>query len=254
MQNWRLPTAAFVVFAIVCAGIGSRFAATAQGPPGGPPPTPLTSVTHDDSLTGAGTTASPLRVATDGIQTSHLANATVTLPKLTVSGSPAIGTVVGYNGTGLAWQSLAITNIPSSRSFLSGDTGIGPSFSPDHAVPINWNVVQYDTLGAIQLQPWRYVAPTAGRYRVSTFIRYRPNGVILAGQVVQVEVYVNGSDYGGLGGFQATSDFAAELFIQGEDEVLVGAGNQITINLFQNTGQAGAVTTASHVLVARLGD
>jgi hypothetical protein len=93
-----------------------------------------------------------------------------------------------------------------------------------------------------------------GRYRVSAFVHYRPNGLILTGQVVQVEVYVNGFDYGGLGGFQANSDTGTELFLQGEDEVLAGAGDQITINVFQNTGQSGAVTNASHVLIQRLGN
>ncbi|HEX7771270.1 MAG TPA: hypothetical protein VF435_02545 [Pyrinomonadaceae bacterium] len=146
-------------------------------------------------------------------------------------------------------------NIPSSRSFLLADAAIQPSPSQQQGVPINWDVVQYDTLGAIQLQPWRYVAPTSGRYRVSTFIRYRPNGLIAAGQVVQVEVYVNGSDEGGLGGFQASSETnGADLFLQGEDEVLASAGAQITINLFQNTGHVGYVTTASHVLIERVGN
>ena len=140
-------------------------------------------------------------------------------------------------------------DIPSSRSHLVNDTGIPPSTF----FAIDWNQVLYDTLGAVQLGPWRYVAPTAGRYRVSTFIRYRPNGLMFAGQKVVVEVYVNGNDYGTLGGFQATDTWAAELFIQGEDEVLANAGDQITIRLFQDTGQSGAVTVASHVIVARLG-
>jgi len=252
----RLGLAVCVLFTAFCVAVGFRFAATTQAQgQGGPPPPPLTSVTHDNSLTGAGTTASPLGVAIGGVQTGHLANAAVTLPKLAISGSPALGSSVGYNGSGLVWQPANIPspNIPSSRSYLSSDTGIAPSANPQSGVLINWDVVQYDTLGAIQVQPWRYTAPTAGRYRVSTFIRYRPNGVILAGQVVQVEVFVNGNDYGGLGGFQASDTNGAEVFIQGEDEIAASAGDQITINLFQNTGQAGSVTTASHVLVARLG-
>ena len=147
-------------------------------------------------------------------------------------------------------------DIGTSRSYLSSDLPI--SSGTDQA--IDWDRIgggfgAYDTLGAVQPGPWRYVAPSAGRYRVSTFIRYRPNGPIAGGQRVQVEVFVNGNDWGGLGGFQADNDTgAADLFLQGEDEILCNAGDQITIHIFQNTAQTGAVTTASHVLVARMGN
>jgi hypothetical protein len=146
-------------------------------------------------------------------------------------------------------------DIPSSRSFLYANAAIPPSANQLSGVPIDWNADQYDTLGAVQLGPWRYVVPTAGRYRVSTFIRYQPNGVVAAGEVIQVEVYVNGNDYGALGGFQAANDTSgADLFLHGDDEVLAAAGDQLTINIFQNTVQTGHVTTASHVLVERLGN
>lgn len=50
-------------------------------------------VTHDASLAGLGTAASPLGIAADGVQTVHLANNAVTAPKI------ANGTVVrSFNG------------------------------------------------------------------------------------------------------------------------------------------------------------
>jgi hypothetical protein len=50
-------------------------------------------VTHDASLAGLGTAASPLGIASGGVQTFHLANAAVTAPKI------ANGTVVrSFNG------------------------------------------------------------------------------------------------------------------------------------------------------------
>lgn len=170
----------------------------------------------------------------------------------TVNGSVTASSFVG-NGSALTGIQA---DTPNSRSFLSSDYPIAPTSNQQSSLPIDWSVVQYDTLGAIQQGPWRYVAPTTGKYRVSTFIRYRPNGPIAAGQIVQVEVFVNGTfDYGALGGFQALNDSSgAELFIQGEDEVAAHAGDQITINVFQNTAQTGSVTTASHVLVSRTGN
>ena len=147
-------------------------------------------------------------------------------------------------------------DIPTSRSYLRSDFAI-PS-STDYL--IDWDRIgiccgAYDTMGAVQLGPWRFIAPSAGRYRVSTFIRYRPNGPIAAGQSVVVEVYLNGGDWGSLGGFQAGNNTgAADLFLQGEDEVICNAGDQLTIHIVQTTGQTGYVTTASHVLVARMGN
>jgi hypothetical protein len=143
-----------------------------------------------------------------------------------------------------------LAEIPSSRSYFVGGANIPPLTDQ----MIDWNVVQYDTLGAIQLAPWRYRAPSTGRYRVTTFIRYNPKGPILAGQRVQVELFLNNCDCGALGGFQAGNDTgAADLFLQGESEVFAHAGDEITIHIYQDTGQMGAVTNASHVLVARMG-
>lgn len=65
---------------------------------------PLTSVAHNATLTGTGTTTSPLGVATNGIGTGRIANGAVTLSKLSVSGSPAIGSILGFTGSGLGWQ------------------------------------------------------------------------------------------------------------------------------------------------------
>jgi hypothetical protein len=58
-----------------------------------------------------------------------------------------------------------------------------------------------------------------------------------------------------MGGFQAGNDTGpADLYLQGEDEIYCDAGDEITIQIFQNTGQTGYVNRASHVLVARMGD
>jgi hypothetical protein len=166
-------------------------------------------------------------------------------------------TAISFSGNGSALTGVR-PDIPSTRSHFSGSPfAVPPSSDQHHAVPVDWNDVQYDTLGATQTSPWRYVAPTSGRYRVSSFIRYTPNGPIAAGQVVQVEVFVNGTlDYGATGGFQAdtATTGTADLFLQGEDEIPVNAGDQITINIFQNTAQTGFLSSASHILVERVGD
>jgi hypothetical protein len=62
-----------------------------------------------------------------------------------------------------------------------------------------------------------------------------------------------------MGGFSFQADNGTagqipDLFLQGEDEIPANAGDQISVFIFQNTGQTGYVTNASHVLVERVGD
>lgn len=132
-----------------------------------------------------------------------------------------------------------------------------PQGQPDNnGVPIDWNAIAWDTLNAVQTGPWRFVAPSGGRYRVSTFVRYIPMGPIAAGQVVTVTAFINGLSQSGLGGFMAdsTTTGTADLFLHGDTEVRLNAGDQITTILFQNTAQTGYMSNASHVIVERLGD
>jgi len=149
-----------------------------------------------------------------------------------------------------------ITDMPSSNSYLLANISIPPSADQHSAVPIDWSFIQYDTMSGAQLSPWRFVVPTAGRYRVSATIRYTPNGPIAPGQTVQLELYVNYAvDYGLMGGFQADTTWnGSDLFLQGEDEVPANAGDVLTLNIFQNTAQVGTITTASHIIVTRVGD
>ncbi len=61
---------------------------------------------HDATLTGYGLNNSALGVATGGIGSGQIATGAVTLPKLSIAGSPAVGSTLGYNGSALAWQSV----------------------------------------------------------------------------------------------------------------------------------------------------
>ncbi|HEX6803645.1 MAG TPA: hypothetical protein VF133_08205 [Terriglobales bacterium] len=52
----------------------------------------------------------------------------------------------------------------------------------------------------------------------------------------------------------STTTGTADLFLHGDTEVRLNAGDQITTILFQNTAQTGYMSNASHVIVERLGD
>jgi hypothetical protein len=102
------------VFIFLIAFSISAFAQPAPKPTPTPKPDSLTQVAHDSTLTGAGTTASPLGIADSGVGTSKIANAAVTnnkvadgaitSSKLSTLATPAAGSALTFNGTGLAWQ------------------------------------------------------------------------------------------------------------------------------------------------------
>jgi hypothetical protein len=62
----------------------------------------LTKVFHDSTLTGDGTSASPLKIAKGGVGPNKLADGAVTAQKID-AGTPSAGQVLTFNGTGLAW-------------------------------------------------------------------------------------------------------------------------------------------------------
>ena len=72
--TWMMVLTASVV------GSTTRIVA-AQGRLPDPPGKPLTSVSHDGSLTGNGSTTSPLGIATGGVTTDKIANGAVTATK-----------------------------------------------------------------------------------------------------------------------------------------------------------------------------
>lgn len=70
----------------------------------------LASVSHDGTLTGDGTPTSPLGIA----------NGTVTQAKLSTSGTPGAGKVLGTDGTNLQWQSTGLSLPYTSSVSASG--------------------------------------------------------------------------------------------------------------------------------------
>ena len=98
-----------------------RDALLAANNPGGG----LTSVTHDGTLTGDGTTTTPLGIANGGVGTTQLANGGVGTTQLANGAVTAakIGTSSGTNGqvltvtgSGAAWQAASAFTLPYSGS------------------------------------------------------------------------------------------------------------------------------------------
>ncbi len=88
--------------------------------------TGLATVSHDATLAGDGTTASPLGLATNAVTTGKitdasvtapkLAGAAVTQPKLSIGGVLANGKVVGTDGANLVWMSATGLTLPQKAS------------------------------------------------------------------------------------------------------------------------------------------
>ena len=85
----------------------------------------LSAVTHDTSLFGIGTAATPLAIAGGGVNTPHLANGAVTALKLGTTNAPGAGQVLGFNGSNLVWQAPAlgtITGVAAGTGLTGGGT------------------------------------------------------------------------------------------------------------------------------------
>ena len=99
MKTWNLVLGVLFVLLGFCAGVVLNvfpINTTVQGAPEPPatPPAALKSVAHNATLTGDGTTTTPLGIANGG----------VTAPKLSAAAIPTAGQVLGFNGANLAWQ------------------------------------------------------------------------------------------------------------------------------------------------------
>ena len=86
----------------------------------------LSAVSHDTSLVGIGTSASPLGLATGGVNSLHLGNGAVTAPKLGTTNAAGAGQVLGFNGSSLVWQTPAVGTI-TGLTAGTGLTGGGAS-------------------------------------------------------------------------------------------------------------------------------
>jgi len=105
----------------------------------------LTSIFHDATLTGNGTSGSLLGIANNGVgatqlannavTTLKLANSAVTAPKLNTTTTPVVGQFLSFDGSNLVWQTPGTLTGIVTDATLTGD---GTANSPlKVAVPLN---------------------------------------------------------------------------------------------------------------------
>lgn len=112
---------------------------------GGGGAAPLNEVTHDTTLVGKGTAASPLSVADNGIGTAKLGNGAVTHSKIGSSNLPTAGQTLTFNGTGLVWASAPPTS--GLRYVDATESEIGPFFTLSSTIVFVPEIQQWVSLG-----------------------------------------------------------------------------------------------------------
>ena len=132
-------------------------------------PDVLTSISHDATLAGNGTSGSLLGIANGGVGATQLANnavstvklatGAVTAPKLNTVTSPAAGQFLGFDGSNLAWQTLSGSSAVATDATLAGD---GTTGSPLRvAVPLNLTGTSGSILSAASVNGGRAVIASA---------------------------------------------------------------------------------------------
>lgn len=168
-----------------------------------PTPTPaLTDVAHDSTLTGNGTTASPLGVADAGVGTAKIANDAVTTTKIADGGvtngkigngavtatkladgsvaasklgtanAPAAGQVLTFNGTGLTWSTAAMSLGPLRVvDSLGNEVGIVTQFLDEEADTVR--VLRYvpadETWVLLRVRPGGFVVISGDEFGTQYF-------------------------------------------------------------------------------------
>src|SRR5438034_113353 len=118
MKMRELIWTMILTVSLVCSMTG--IVAAQGGPAKDPPGKPMTSVTHDGSLTGDGTTASPLGIATAGVTavtaTAPLVSSGGTTPNLSLP-----GVIIDTSNTAIGAGALQNDTRPGG----SGNTATG---------------------------------------------------------------------------------------------------------------------------------
>lgn len=108
----------------------------------------LPAVQHNTTLTGQGTTGSPLGINPLGVTSGYLANGAVGVTKLNTAAAPTAGQVLTYSGGALTWQTPSgggggggVTAFRHTRTAATncGPAGLTNEFSPLNHASINGN-------------------------------------------------------------------------------------------------------------------
>ena len=100
MKVWKIASSVLLILLGFTAGVALRTSPSVKAADP-TPPKPLTSVAHDATLNGDGTTGAPL----------GLANGAVSVAKLSPSRLPSTGQVLGFDGAQLAWKNAPIGGV-----------------------------------------------------------------------------------------------------------------------------------------------
>lgn len=122
---------------------------------------------------------------------------------------------------------------------------------------LDFDTKTFDSHGAVTTgASWKFTAPIAGKYRVSSKLVYDA-ATFTVTQAVSLQIYKNGSVYSLPGYYQSPATSTHTAVVHGSDVIQLSAGDYIDIRTAHSEGTARALSgsaTQHYVVVERVGN
>jgi hypothetical protein len=132
----------------------------------------------------------------------------------------------------------------------------GQSISDNTVSVVNFEDETFDPRDTVTVGAgWVFTCPVAGYYRVSARVQFVSSTAWANGELIALDVYVNGAQVARLYGSQVQTTTANERGAQGSTVVHLDRTDTLNIRVLQASGGALALTadtTENHVSIGRI--
>lgn len=180
-------------------------------------------------------------------------------------------TIQSYNGgtgptfsSGVGYSFVAIERLSGPSAIAASETiaaryttAAGQSMTDATHVIVDYGTRDYDTHGAVTTgASWAFVAPAAGKYRITAFNQLNTGGGWAAGEEMRLTLYKNGSAFTVIESNIQQVAHTTNVTGRGSVEVNLLAGDSINIRCRQSSGAAITLTADAlynHIEISRIG-
>ncbi len=144
----------------------------------------------------------------------------------------------------VGWSSSVQMSDQTDSRIVSAryETNAAQSIPNNSATIIDFGTKTIDTHSAVTTgASWKYTAQVAGKYRVSCKILFTSGGGWVAGELVDLMLYKNGTKYSDLGNTISQTTHSTFVAVGGSDVIDLNVGDYIDVRVSQNSGASLAL-------------